>query len=64
MLRARSYAQRRLGGRSEVLVENFGHPEKSEVPKARARVAEVAAALEKAGFPAGAPATRRLFHLP
>ena len=64
LIKAADYAQRRLGGRRELLMEDFGTAHATDEKAARARVAGIAAALEKAGFPAGAPSTSRLFALP
>ncbi len=52
------------GGRRELLMEDFGTAHATDEKAARARVAGIAAALEKTGFPAGAPSTSRLFALP
>jgi hypothetical protein len=64
MARAQAYAQKRLGGLTEVVIENFGAPRKSDLKAARKRVAEVQSNLQKAGLPAGSPTTLRLFHMP
>jgi hypothetical protein len=64
MLKAEAYAQKRLGGTTDVIIETFGKPAKGDVKAARKRVAEVDKALTAAGFAPGAPATLRLFQIP
>jgi hypothetical protein len=64
LMKAVTYAQKRLGGTTDVSIETFGKLQKADVPAAKKRVAEVEKALAAAGFPAGSPSARRLFLIP